>query len=137
MENRDRRSGWKHAKLSGHTNEEKAKSYIETDLNDVQARLLNIVGSKSEIKKVETGGLHEKDVDSILGDKTKAKPDMYVTLENDKVIKVSIKKSHNGQVFLITPERFIKGYEKHYDKIPSNVKKGIHLFWGTHPDARR
>lgn len=45
----------------------------------------------------------------------------------------SIKKSAGGQVFLIGVERFIDGYEKHYDNIPDNVKRALRLYFAGDP----
>ena len=138
MPSRNRAEGWQHAKITGHSNEELAKEYVECDVN-VQKRLLECYGATdAEIECVEIGGLHELSVDSVLGDKTKSKPDMHVVLKDGRHIKVSIKKSIGGQVFLITPSRFIEGFEKVFNKtIPDEVKTGIELYWGTHPDTEK
>ena len=42
-----------------------------------------------------------------------------------------------GQVYLITPSRFIAGYEKQYSAtIPDDVKRAIQLFWGSATDIK-
>lgn len=138
MSTRNRAEGWQHAKITGHSNEELAKVYAESDLN-VQKRILDCYGcSDAKIEYIEIGGLHETSVDSIFGDKTKSKPDMHVHLKDGRCINISIKKSTGGQVFLITPDRFIKGFELAFNKrLPENVIRAINLFWGASPDTTR
>ena len=134
MHHRNRAEGWQHAKITGHSNEELCAFLLKENL-EVQKRFLNCLGLKNEkVEEVKTGALHEHDVPSILGDKTKAKPDLYVTLSSGNIIGVSMKKSLSGQVFLISVDRFIQGFEAAYDEIPDIVKQGIKLFWGGHPD---
>ena len=134
MVKRNRAEGWQHSKLSGHSNEELAKSYVEQGVS-VQQRILSCYGATGvSITKVDIGGLNEQLIDSVLGDKTKSKPDMHITLSDGRQIKVSIKKSKSGQVYLITVDRFIDGFEKAYHPIPDDVKEAIRLFWGDHPD---
>lgn len=134
MHHRNRVEGWQHAKITGHSNEELCAFLLKENL-EVQKRFLNCLGLKNEkVEEVKTGALHEHDVPSILGDKTKAKPDLYVTLSSGNIIGVSLKKSLSGQVFLISVDRFIQGFEAAYDEIPDIVKQGIKLFWGGHPD---
>lgn len=134
MHHRNRAKGWQHAKITGHSNEELCAFLLKENL-EVQKRFLNCLGLKNEkVEEVKTGALHEHDVPSILGDKTKAKPDLYVTLSSGNIIGVSLKKSLSGQVFLISVDRFIQGFEAAYDEIPDIVKQGIKLFWGGHPD---
>lgn len=134
MHHRNRAEGWQHAKITGHSNEELCAFLLKENL-EVQKRFLNCLGLKNEkVEEVKTGALHEHDVPSILGGKTKAKPDLYVTLSSGNIIGVSLKKSLSGQVFLISVDRFIQGFEAAYDEIPDIVKQGIKLFWGGHPD---
>ncbi len=125
MHHRNRAEGWQHAKITGHSNEELCAFLLKENL-EVQKRFLNCLGLKNEkVEEVKTGALHEHDVPSILGDKTKAKPDLYVTLSSGNIIGVSLKKSLSGQVFLISVDRFIQGFEAAYDEIPDIVKQGI------------
>ena len=67
MECRDRAGGWKHAKLSGHSNESLIKKLLDTDKVYLQS-LLERMGYDNEIV-VETsiGGLHETNVPSVVG----------------------------------------------------------------------
>lgn len=134
MHNRNRAEGWQHAKNTGHSNEELCAILLKENL-EVQMRFLNCLGLKNEkVEEVKTGALHEHGVPSILGDKTKAKPDLHVTLSSGKIIGISLKKSLSGQVFLISVDRFIQGFEAAYEEVPDIVKQGIKLFWGGHPD---
>ena len=136
MEHRDRTGGWKHAKLSGHENERLIAELTENDIN-IQKRLLrsaHIAGAT--VDRVEFGGLCENDVDCILGGKTKSKTDMWLFLSNGKRLNISIKKDEGGQVFLIGPERFMKGFELQYHKkIPDLVKRAISLYFGSAADT--
>lgn len=67
MECRDRAGGWKHAKLSGRSNESLIKKLLDTDKVYLQS-LLERMGYDNEIV-VETsiGGLHETNVPSVVG----------------------------------------------------------------------
>ena len=136
-EHRDRASGWKHAKLSGHQNE----SLLENSLlNNSELRKLflqKINKENSTIIHVDVGGLCETDVDCVFdGEKTKSKTDMHVILDDGSRYNISIKKSLSGQVYLINANRFIKGFELQYKKIiPDNIKKAIYLFWGYSEDV--
>ena len=93
MEHRDRATGWQYAKLSGHKNENKVKTELDTN-KDFQQHFLNRVNRSREIiQNTSIGGLHETNVPSINGKKTKSKTDLRVCLSNNEVINVSIKKS--------------------------------------------
>ena len=135
-EHRDRAEGWKHAKLTGHKNEEIVCDLINQD-EDIQKRILICAHKYDGIfVKASCGGLNETNVPSILGGTTKSKTDIYVLLDNRETINISLKKERGGQVYLIGPERFIEGFEKQYSKkIPDEVKKGIGLFWGFDDDV--
>ena len=74
MENqRNRAEGWKYAKLSGHRNEAKIKNLFDNEeyKNKFSERL-----GVTTIESASIGGLHEVDVDCILGGKTKSKTDL-------------------------------------------------------------
>ena len=135
-EHRDRSSGWKHAKLSGHSNEELVCEMLQTDKYQ-QERLLKTLNEQgASITRCIYGGLHEKNVPSILGGTTKNKADITVWLNNGKKYGISIKKSLAGQVFLVRDTHFIKGFELQYGKIiPENIKRAISLFWGSASDT--
>ena len=133
MSDRNRAEGWKYAKLSGHNNEEKVADLAKNDKR-TQERILECAHvSDAKIIDVKYGGLTEKNVPCIFdGETTKSKTDMWIELSNNKSIKVSIKKDTGGQVYLITIDRFIKGYEIQYNEtIPNDVKKAISLYFGS------
>lgn len=136
MYGRNRAEGWKHAKLSGHENEELVETIVEND-GEIQSRLLYCAGKPDAIvKEIAFGGLREQNVPCILGGATKAKTDIHVYLDDDTSINVSIKKSAGGQVFLIGVDRFMEGFEIQFNKIiPAKVKRAISLFWGTASDT--
>ena len=83
----------------------------------MQQRILKWAKKKDvEILDITDGGLNETNVPSVHGDKTKNKSDLKVILSNGEVINISVKKSLGGQVYLITADRFITGFEKIYLK---------------------
>ena len=134
---RDRAEGWQHAKLSGHINESNVTEMIKSDFS-TQERLIIAAGyspSCISVEKICVGGLNELNIPCILGDTTKNKTDVKILLSNGKYINISIKKSLGGQVYLITPERFISGFQAIYNiPIPKNIKRAIELFWGVADD---
>ena len=80
--------------------------------------------------------MHEKNVKSIIDGKTKSKTDLILNLKNNEKINFSIKKSTEGQVYLISVARFINGFEKHFNKkISSNQKKALNFFFGSSKEA--
>ena len=136
MERRDRASGWKHAKLSGHKNEDLVKSLLDTN-REFQNGFLHRVG-RMNAKIVETsiGGLHETNVPSVNGRKTKSKTDLKVYLSTNEVINISIKKSLGGQVYFVRAGLFIDTFEKQFNTtIPADVQRAINLFWAASDDA--
>lgn len=40
-------------------------------------------------------------------------------------------------MFLVSVSRFIKGFEMHFQRIPSNIKKAIKLYWGNHENIEQ
>ena len=134
---RNRVEGWQYAKLSGHKNEDLvARLVIENTMT--QRELLSCANKRGLVTGVVEGGICEQAVPSILGDNTKAKPDLKVVLDDGQYVNVSIKKSRSGQVFLVSAERFIRGFETQYKlKIPLKVKRAIELFWGCANDCNQ
>lgn len=131
---RDRSQGWYYAKISGHSNEELVAYTI---LNNVHFRnnLLQRLGIYTHIVNigVDFAGSSEKNIESILGYKTKSKTDLKLYLNSsvgNKNINISIKKSYGGQVYLITPDNFINGMENKIGIINDNIKLAISLYWG-------
>ena len=104
MAKRSRAKGWQHAKLSGHRNEDLIANLVITN-PQVQDELLRCAHKKGKINRVAEGGLHEKNIPSILGDTTKSKPDLRLVMEDGTYVNISIKKSMGGQVFLINVDR--------------------------------
>lgn len=130
---RNRSTGWKHAKLSGHANESELEYRINSNQNQFDSLCTRILGVESLTGSVEIGGLNETNVSSILGNTTKSKTDMKVNLKGYKSINISIKKSLGGQLYLIKTSRFIDGFEKHFKtEIPEDVKIAMMIFWGEH-----
>lgn len=136
MEYRDRAAGWKHAKLSGHKNEDLVKDLLDTDLPFQNSFLEKVDRASAKIIKTSIGGLHETNVPSVNGRKTKSKTDLKVYLDTNEVINVSIKKSLGGQVYFVRAGLFIDTFEKQFGtKIPSDVQRAINLFWAAADDA--
>ena len=139
MATRNRAEGWKHAKNSGHENEKRIAELVRDNLN-IQKRLLecaHLDSDKISVSKIEYGGLCEKDVDCIIDNgKTKSKTDMWMYLSNGKRLNISIKKDNGGQVYLISIDRFINGFERQYNKnIPNEVKRALSLYFGSADDT--
>lgn len=137
MEYRDRASGWKYAKLSGHKNEDLVKARLDQDPEYAKALLarLGLVGET--IRGTSIGGLHETNVPSVNGKrKTKSKTDLKIFLASGKRVNISIKKSLSGQVYFVRAGIFIDTFEKQFQKkIPESVKRAIKLFWAAAEDA--
>ena len=132
---RNRSEGWRHAKLSGHENEDEVEALL-LENTAFASRFLDRIGKSGlGIKSVNGGGLSETCVPSIFGGVTKSKSDIYVLLSNSDIVRVSLKKSYGGQVYLVTIANFIEAYEKHYGTIPHSVKRAIGLYWGSEPDV--
>lgn len=130
---RDRASGWQHAKLSGHENESDVENLFNNALfcESFSKRLCI-----KKIKSASVGGLRETSVASVFGDKTKSKTDLQLTLEDNSVVNISIKKSCAGQVYLIGVDRFIEGYELQFNEtIPNEIKGLLYLYFYGHPDT--
>lgn len=136
-EHRNRADGWKHAKLSGHENESKLEYLMQYDAATQQHFLERVGKAGHTITHVDVGGLCETDVPCVFaGEKTKSKTDMHIILDDGSKYNVSIKKSLAGQVYLISADRFMRGFEAQYKTtIPANVKRAISLFWGCTDDV--
>lgn len=136
MEHRNRATGWQYAKLSGHKNEDLVKIRLDTDEVFATSLLKRIDRPHSHIARTTIGGLHETNVPSVNGRKTKSKTDLKVYLDTDEVINISIKKSLGGQVYFVRAGLFIDTFEKQFNvKIPLDVQRAINLFWAAADDA--
>ena len=136
MEHRDRSTGWQHAKLSGHKNEDLVKLLLDSNEAFQQHFLSSINRTYTTIKETSIGGLHETNVLSVNGRKTKSKTDLKVYLNTNEVVNVSIKKSLGGQVYFVRAGLFIDTFEKQFNtKIPLDVQRAINLFWAAAEDA--
>lgn len=136
QEHRNRASGWKHAKLSGHANEATVNELLNSDFEFQKDFLLRTGYQNEKINHSTIGGLHETNVIGVLGSKTKSKTDLKVYCESGKQINVSIKKSLGGQVYFVRAGLFFDVFEKQFNKkIPQNVKRAIELFWASATDA--
>ncbi|MBO7300271.1 MAG: hypothetical protein J6U53_02545 [Tidjanibacter sp.] len=131
---RNRATGWQHAKLSGHANETNVENlFKDTHFCELFSKRLGI----KKIVSAKVGGLCETNVTSVLGDKTKSKTDLKLTLEDGNVVNISIKKSNDGQVFLIGVERFIAGYELQFkESIPDHIQDLLYLYFYGNPKTQ-
>ncbi len=136
MEHRDRATGWQHAKLSGHKNEDLVKMRLDTDDAFAAALLRKIDRPFSNIVCTTIGGLHETNVPGVNGRKTKSKTDLKIFLDTNEEINISIKKSLIGQVYFVRAGLFIDTFEKQFStQIPDDVRRAISLFWASADDA--
>ena len=134
-EHRNRSAGGKYAKLSGHMNEDQVKLLLDMD-EGFRSEFLERVGYSDDILRCTIGGLHETNVPGVLGRKTKSKTDLKVYCRRGKQINVSIKKSLDGQVYLVRVDLFFQVFEKQFGKcIPEHVKRAMKLFWAAADDA--
>lgn len=126
---RNRAEGWKHAKLTGHENEDMVKRLLDTDVN-YRSDFLKRIGAPHEIIiGTEVGGIHESNVPGVIGRKTKSKTVLRVFLKNGRITNISVKKSLGGQVYFVSAELFIKTFKAQFDKyIPDTVRRAIALF---------
>lgn len=131
---RDRASGWQYAKLSGHRNEDKVKLlFNKDDYCRHFSERLNI----PQIKDVVISGLHEQNTNCILGGSTKSKTDLTLNHTDNSTTCLSIKKSWGGQVFLISVNRFIDGYERQFNTfINEDIKDTLYLYFYGSPKTR-
>jgi len=137
MNSRNRSEGWRHAKISGHSNESGITNLINKDklYREELEKKLNL---DSNIKSANEGGLREKNVQDVFGKSTKSKTDLKITLVNNKKINLSIKKSLGGQVYLIGVDRFINGFETQFRlKVPQNIKRSFKLFFAGAEDISK
>ncbi len=130
MTGRNRASGWRYAKMSGHENETDVEVLFQND--EYRAEFAKRLGI-GEIVSASVGGLCETEVPSVFGGRTKSKTDLVLTLADGESVNVSIKKSAGGQVYLIGVDRFIDGFEKQFGKtVPADIKRLLHLcFYGS------
>ena len=132
---RDRATGWQHAKLSGHKNENNVERlFDDADFRERFSKRLGI----GNLASVSVGGLCETDVECVLGGFTKSKTDLVLLLEDGKRVNISIKKSTAGQVYLINVDRFINGYEGQFSEtIPDDIKDSLYLYFYGHTQTQQ
>ncbi len=137
MEHRDRATGWQHAKLSGHENEDMVKDLLDNNHEYAKDFLCRLGLPDESIQETSIGGLHDTNVPSVNGTrKTKSKTDLKVFLKSGKEVNISIKKSPTGQVYFVRAGIFIETFEAQFKKtIPNSVKRAINLFWAAADDA--
>ncbi len=132
MNNRNRSQGWTHAKKTGHLNEELAAMNI-ANCSTVQTTITELSNCNNiDFNNVKYGGIHETKVESVIENhKTTSKTDITIPCDNG-MLNISLKKDAGGQVFLISVDNFIFGFEKHYLKIiPNHIKRALALFFGS------
>lgn len=136
MAQRNRATGWQHAKLSGHTNEARVKELLDSNIKYGKEFMTRLGMAHEIIQSTSIGGLHETNVPGVLGKKTKSKTDLKIKCESGKDINISIKKSLGGQVYFVRAGLFIEVFEKQFHKsIPTDVQRAIKLFWAAADDA--
>ena len=127
---RNRSEGWSHAKLDGHANESKfAVDLLQNEgfISEVESFLGSSSPEGAPVVSVD-GSKHVK---SILDDSTTSKVDLEISWKSGENIRVSLKKSSGGQVWLVSVPRFISAMEFYLGKVlDKNVAKGISLFIG-------
>lgn len=130
---RNRSEGWQWAKLSGHLNEELLVELLSNDKSFGRSIGIRIFGRDvGAPQEVRGGGSSAERVNDIFGHRTNGKPDIYLRWDGEDPVNLSVKKSLGGQVFLTSVDRFVKGFEFHFNEsIPKPVVEMLHLFIGT------
>lgn len=133
---RNRSEGWKHAKLSGHNNENRVKDLLDNDKEYAEQFITRIGCKNKKIKSISIGGLHETSVPGIAGKKTKSKTDLKIFFDDGKIKNISIKKSLGGQLYLVRVNNFIDFFERQFNKtIPTKAQRALKLFWADAEDS--
>jgi hypothetical protein len=129
---RNRAEGWTHAKRSGHRHESDVAARLESDLVFANGLSIRCFDEKlGRPAKVSGGGASAEHVEDLFGASTNGKPDLYVEWSAQRAVRISLKKSTGGQVFLTSVARFITGFEKQFGvQVPTNVRTGLDLFIG-------
>ena len=132
LSGRNRQEGWKHAKVDGHLNEDRLSARLNTDLELSNYLSIQCFSKRLGIpSSVSGGGASADHVTDVFGGWTNGKPDLEISWGPTQTIRVSVKKSRGGQVFLTSVDRFSEGFQKHFGKaVPSQVKKCLNLFIG-------
>lgn len=133
---RDRSEGWQHAKTSGHLNEKHLAQLLTDDEKFGREIGRRVFGKDVGLPvEVNGGGANAEHVMDIFGLHTNGKPDIYVRWSRSEPVNFSVKKSRTGQVFLTSVDRFIRGYEHHFEEsVPERVATMMRLFIGAQQD---
>lgn len=129
---RNRSSGWKAAKVEGHINEEQVAQRLRVDAKFACSVGARIFGEEVGVPdEVLCGGSSTPQIEDIFGRRSNGKPDVYVRWKSRRA-NLSIKMSNGGQVFLTSVDRFVAGFEFHFEEeIPKKVIETLNLFIGT------
>lgn len=127
---RNRSQGWTHAKKSGHQNEEDFGKQLLGDDGFIKLLEIRKFSERSKVTpKIAVDGA--KKVSSIFGDQTTSKIDLEIIWAEERAVRVSLKKSAGGQVWLISMERFKKCLEHYEVKLPGgHTELALALFIG-------
>ncbi len=133
---RNRSSGWKAAKIGGHVNEEQIAQLLKADEKFARSFGRRIFGEDVGVPdEVLCGGSEAPQIEDIFGRRSNGKPDIYVRWKRRRA-NLSIKMSDGGQVFLTSVDRFVAGFEFHFEEeVPKRVVETLNLFIGS--DSRK
>lgn len=132
---RDRSSGWKAAKIGGHLNEEQIAQRLKDDVEFARSVGVRIFGEDVGVPdEVLCGGSGASQIEDIFGRWSSGKTDIHVRWKRRRA-NLSIKMSENGQAFLTSVDRFVKGFEFHFEEeVPKKVIETLNLFIGSDPN---
>jgi hypothetical protein len=132
MTRRNRSEGWTHAKRSGHALEEQLAAALGSNPSLSSALHEDCFGVADDSSAtVIAGGIDATHDACVLGGHTPSKADLVVRWKSGRVARISLKKSEGGQVWLVTTDRFIAGFEAQFgQRIPELVRQGLRLFIG-------
>lgn len=132
---RNRSSGWKAAKIGGHLNEEQIAQLLKVDSKFTRSVGVRIFGEDVGVPdEVLCGGSEAPQIEDIFGRRSNGKPDIYVRWKRRRA-NLSVKMSDGGQVFLTSVDRFVTGFEFHFEEeVPKKVVETLKLFIGSDPN---
>lgn len=129
MSERNRSEGWQFAKLDGHKNEQELGVILResSELTNLLHEIVYKKAQKNQPKVLVDGSKH---VPSILGNSTVSKIDIDLIWET-RQLGLSVKKSNDGQVWLVGVDKFLKSLALVTGKdVPGDVEFVLSLFIG-------
>lgn len=129
---RNRAQGWTYAKRSRHRHENDVAARLRSDLvfaNGLSVRSFN--EKLGRPVKVSGDGASAEHVEDFFGSGTNGKPELSIEWSAHHAVRISLKKSTGGHVFLISVARLVSGFEKQFEvEVSTKARTGIDLLIG-------